>query len=151
MDAHVGDRIEVTTNTLGVPPRGGEVIERGDATLRIRWDDGHESTFVPSSNCQVVDRVEERGGPTRLTCHIDLEVVEDDDQCRATATLATSKGPMEAVGLARRNPVDPRVPVVGEELAIGRALTELGERLVAAAGTDLSHPPPRDEHLVGQS
>lgn len=151
MDARVGDRIEVTTNTLGVQPRSGEVVERGDATLRVRWDDGHESTFVPSSNCQVVDQSGERTGPTRLSCHIDLEVVEDDDECRATATLATSKGQMEAVGMARRNPVDPQVPIVGEELAIGRALTELGARLVAAAGPDLSDPPTSDEHLVGQS
>jgi hypothetical protein len=149
MDAQVGDRIEVTTNTLGVPPRTGEVLERGETTLRVRWDDGHESTFVPTSNCHVVDQDEDASRPTRLTCHIDLELVEDDDECRATATFVTSRGEMQAVGLARRNPVDPQVPMVGEELAIGRALAELGERLVAAASTDLSDPPPQDEHLVG--
>lgn len=150
MDAQVGDRIEVTNNNLGVPPRAGEVVERGETTLRVRWDDGHESTFVPTSNCMVVDQGAEDAGPTRLTCHIDLDLIEDEDQCRATATFVTSKGQMQAVGLARRNPVDPQVPMVGEELAIGRALTELGERLVAAAGADLSDPPRQDEHLVDQ-
>lgn len=149
MSADVGDRIEVTTNTLGVPPRYGEVIERTGSSLRVHWDDGHESVFVPSSNCRVVEG-RDPTGPTRLTCHIDVDVVEDTDECRATATLMTTRGVVQASGRARRNPVDPAIPMVGEELAIGRAIRSLGEQLIAAGGDDLADPPTVEQHLVGR-
>ena len=150
MDAEIGNRIEVTTNTLGVPPRYGEVIDRAGSSLRVHWDDGHESVFVPSSNCRVVD---DGGpsGPTRLTCHIDIDLVEDSDECEATASLMTSRGVVRASGRARRNPIDPVIPMVGEELAIGRALRSLSVQLIAAAGDDLADPPTAAEHLVGRS
>lgn len=150
MGADVGDRIEVTTNTLGVPPRYGEVIERTGTSLRVHWDDGRESVFVPSSNCRVVDRGEPTG-PTRLTCHIDIDVIEDSDECRATATLTTTRGIVQASGQARRKPGDPAIPMVGEELAIGRAVRSLGEQLIAAGGDDLSDPPTAEQHLVGRT
>ena len=149
MSADVGDRIEVTTNTLGVPPRCGEVIERTGSSLRVHWDDGHESVFVPSSNCRVIDGGD-LTGLTRLTCHIDIDVVEDSDECQATATLMTTRGIVQASGRARRNPVDPAIPMVGEELAIGRAVRSLAEQLVAAGRDDLSDPPTAEEHLVGR-
>ena len=149
MSADVGDRIEVTTNSLGVPPRYGQVIERTGSSLRVHWDDGHESVFVPSSNCRVVDG-EDVNDPTRLTCHIDIEVVEDSDECQATATLMTTRGIVQATGLARRNPVDPAIPMVGEELAIGRALRSLAEQLIAAGRDDLSDPSVVEQHLVGR-
>ena len=150
MGVDVGDRIEVTTNSLGVPPRYGRVMERTGSSLRVHWDDGHESVFVPSSNCRVVDG----GDPsdlTRLTCHIDIEVVEDTDECQATATLMTTRGTVQAAGRARRNPADPAIPMVGEELAIGRALRSLAEQLIAAGRDDLSDPSVTEEHLVGRT
>jgi hypothetical protein len=150
MGAEIGNRIEVTTNTLGVPPRYGEVIDRTGSSLRVHWDDGHESVFVPSSNCRVVE-AGGPSGPTRLTCHIDIDVVEDSDECEATATLMTSRGAVRAAGRARRNPIDPVIPMVGEELAIGRALRSLSAQLVAAAGDDLADPPTTEEHLVGRT
>src|SRR5690606_37002445 len=104
---------------------------------------------VPSSNCRVVDG-REVNGPTRLTCHIDVDVLADSDECQATATLTTTRGTVQASGRARRNPVDPAIPLVGEELAIGRAVRSLGEQLIAAAGDDLSDPPTVEQHLVGR-
>ena len=149
MHADAGDRIEVTNNTLGAPPRHGEVLARSGSTgLRVRWDDGRESVFVPSSNCRVVEPGEARNDPVRLACHIDVDVVDDDDECRATATFVTSRGQLEAHGVARRNPVDPQVPVVGEELAIGRALAALATQLIEGADADLAHPPADHAHLV---
>jgi hypothetical protein len=51
MTAKAGDRIIVESEKVGVPPREGEVlevIETGYGTrYRVRWDDGHESTFRP--------------------------------------------------------------------------------------------------------
>ena len=39
----------------------------------------------------------------------------------------------EATGTARRNPIDPVKPVIGEELAIARALRLLEDKITAAA------------------
>jgi len=149
MDADVGNRIEVTTNTLGVPPRYGNVVERTGSSLRVHWDDGRESVFVPSSNCRVVEGGDP-SGPTRLSCHIDIDVVENTDECQATATLTTTRGVVQASGRARRNPVDPAIPMVGEELAIGRAIRSLGAQLIAAGRDDLAVPPTAEHHLIGR-
>jgi len=55
MNVHTGDRIEVTSNVLGVPPRYGRVLDATTAAaLRVRWDDGNETVFAPASNCRVV-------------------------------------------------------------------------------------------------
>lgn len=66
MSFKAGDRIEVTTNTLGVAPRHGEVLESTSVgAIRVRWDDGHESVFMPGSNCQVLPPIRRRGAPSR--------------------------------------------------------------------------------------
>lgn len=44
---NVGDRIEVESETTGRATRCGEVIGKEDDRLHVRWDDGHESTFIP--------------------------------------------------------------------------------------------------------
>jgi hypothetical protein len=65
MRATRGDRIVVVRTHVGQPPREGEVVEvvRGDAShehYRVRWDDGHESIYFPSSDCHVVASGEDR-------------------------------------------------------------------------------------------
>jgi hypothetical protein len=57
--AKKGDRIAVESAHVGQPRREGEVLEvvRGESELehyRVRWDDGHESIYFPSSDCRVV-------------------------------------------------------------------------------------------------
>lgn len=51
MTGKIGDRIIVESEKVGVPPREGEILEVIEATYgtryRVRWDDGHESTFRP--------------------------------------------------------------------------------------------------------
>jgi hypothetical protein len=42
-----------------------------------------------------------------------------------------------ASGRARRNPGDPALPAVGEELAVARALSDMSHQLVAAAADSL--------------
>lgn len=60
MDARVGDRIEVRPVQVGQPVRRGTVQEcvRSDPLeLRVAWDDGHESMFLPAGGMvKVVDR-----------------------------------------------------------------------------------------------
>jgi uncharacterized protein DUF1918 len=58
MDARVGDEIVVDGQHTGDSPRRGEVLEvlqqGGIVHYRVRWDDGHESVFFPSSDARVV-------------------------------------------------------------------------------------------------
>jgi len=57
MDAQIGDRITIDSNRIGGDQRRGEVVDiiSGAAGLhyRVRWDDGHETTFFPSSDATV--------------------------------------------------------------------------------------------------
>lgn len=52
-----GDRIVVDSHRVGGGRREGEileVIEAGETTrLRVQWDDGKESVFVPGSDAHV--------------------------------------------------------------------------------------------------
>jgi Domain of unknown function (DUF1918) len=53
----VGDLITVTAHHVGEPERVGEILEvlgePGHEHFRVRWDDGHESVFYPSSDATV--------------------------------------------------------------------------------------------------
>lgn len=48
-----GDRISVDSQKAGASPREGmllEIVEHDYGTsYRVRWDDGHESTFRPTA------------------------------------------------------------------------------------------------------
>ena len=53
MAGKVGDRIVVESEKVGQAAREGEILEVIEAPYgtryRVRWDDGHESTFRPSA------------------------------------------------------------------------------------------------------
>ena len=67
---------------------------------------------------------------------VTVELEENEDRTEARATLSIGGKEFAGWGRARRNPGDPNVPMVGEELAVARALSELSHRLIdAAAGT----------------
>jgi hypothetical protein len=57
MEAQVGSRIIVEGNKVGQRRREGEVVEvmatLEPAHYRVRWSDGHESIFFPSSDARV--------------------------------------------------------------------------------------------------
>ena len=52
---------------------------------------------------------------------IKLHVVEDETTTIVHTVLDLRGDHFESTGKARRNPVDPPVPLVGEELAVARA------------------------------
>ena len=59
MHATQGDRLVVASAHVGHPPRKGEVVEvvpgdGGYEHYRVRWNDGHESIYFPSSDCHVI-------------------------------------------------------------------------------------------------
>lgn len=52
-----GDVIVISGHSVGERPREGEILEilgePGHPHYRVRWDDGHESIFYPSSDAHV--------------------------------------------------------------------------------------------------
>ena len=48
-----GDRIVVESEKVGTAAREGTILEviesRSSTRYRVRWDDGHETTFLPYS------------------------------------------------------------------------------------------------------
>ncbi|MBT8200963.1 MAG: DUF1876 domain-containing protein [Acidimicrobiia bacterium] len=71
-----------------------------------------------------------------ITLNIHLD--EDSDHTLAHAELFIRGDHFESVGKAKRNPVDPPMPVIGEELAIARALQELTGQVMEAAQQKVS-------------
>ena len=152
MEAHVGDQFIVNSRIAGQPARTGEItecIDEGGLTphFRVRWSDGHESIVYPGGDA----RVEPAGAPPgeeRRTVSIDLRLEEDSDRCEATASMRTALGTLTATGRARRNPADPEAPMIGEELAIARALAHLADQLELAARDGIEARRADPAHLV---
>jgi hypothetical protein len=67
--------------------------------------------------------------------HITIEVGIDEDSSTTLVHLALDlRGDhFDATGRSKRNPSDPSIPVIGEELALARALGSLEEQLVDRA------------------
>jgi hypothetical protein len=65
--------------------------------------------------------------------NVEVAFTEDGDQTRADAVVETAAFRLHGWGRARRNPADPDIPVIGEELAAARALSDLAHRLVERA------------------
>jgi hypothetical protein len=59
MNAKPGDEIVVDAVHTGEPKREGEILEvetsGGVLHYRVRWDDGHVTTFFPGSTTHVVN------------------------------------------------------------------------------------------------
>jgi hypothetical protein len=64
---------------------------------------------------------------------IEVVFTEDDDRTQADAELRAGFRTLHGRGRARRNPIDPKVPAIGEELATARALSDLTDELVYLA------------------
>jgi len=58
---------------------------------------------------------------------------EEDNRTRADAILELASQRFHGFGLAKRAAGDPSVPVIGEELAAARALSDLSHQLLQAA------------------
>jgi len=60
---------------------------------------------------------------------VSFEIREDDEHCEMVVHLDTGLQQLSGEGRSRRNPVDPSMPRVGEELAAARALHDLANHL----------------------
>lgn len=80
------------------------------------------------------------------TKHWTVDITIDDDGAGRTTAQAWLRAggvapAMHSAGAAERNRFDEDVPEIGDELATGRALVELGRRLLAQADADLERTP----------
>lgn len=69
---------------------------------------------------------------------VEILIDETSEQTEAEAVLQVDARRIAGWGRARRNPVDPNVPRIGEELAAARALSDLGHKLVEEAAESVS-------------
>ncbi len=74
------------------------------------------------------------------TWTVEILLGEHEDQrfTRAEARLHTDAPiHLTGAGTARRNPFDPEVPEIGDEIAAARALSDLAHRLLDTAAGDI--------------
>lgn len=72
------------------------------------------------------------------TWSVEIFIGERDGSTHAEARLRTNdRTEYVATGSARLNPSDHDVPEIGDELAVARALSALGHRLVEGAAADI--------------
>lgn len=140
MEAHVGDHVVVEGAKVGQAPRRGEVIEilrgAGGDRLRVRWEgDQHETVLAPGSDTHIEMGAERT--LDRASMRVDVTLTEDADHCEAVARVRMRDHDFAGWGRARRHPADPEMPVVGEELAVARALSDVSHQLVVAAADSL--------------
>ena len=65
--------------------------------------------------------------------HVEVAFSEDGDRTRADAIVELAGQRFHGFGQARRAPGDPQVPIVGEELAAARALSDLSHKILDTA------------------
>ena len=79
---------------------------------------------------------------------ITVDIDEQEESTLAQVSLRTPTGhDVTAVGEAQRNPHDPSVPEIGDELAVSRALRNLAERLLHTTEKDISGATGEQAHL----
>lgn len=68
---------------------------------------------------------------------LEITFTGNERTTRADAVLDVAGHYLHGWGQARRDPADPDVPVIGEEVAAARALIRLGHQLLGAAENDI--------------
>ncbi|MFF4622461.1 DUF1876 domain-containing protein [Nonomuraea jabiensis] len=70
---------------------------------------------------------------------VQVYISEDGDDTCARAVLTTRDGAgLTGTGRAYRNPADPSVPEIGDELAASRALADLAGKLAVLTQRDIA-------------
>ncbi|MCV2394876.1 DUF1918 domain-containing protein [Actinotalea sp. M2MS4P-6] len=143
MKASVGDRLVLASSVVDGTVRDGTVVAvrhpDGSPPYTVRWHDtGEESLVYPGPDAHV----EHGGDATRgvtpealaSTWRVQVTLSHEGAETTAQAVLvAGNPDHLGAVGRARRNPEDASIEVVGEEVAVARALRRLADRLLDTA------------------
>ncbi|WP_407318705.1 dsRBD fold-containing protein [Isoptericola halotolerans] len=164
MKASVGDRIVTAAGVVGGAVRDGVVVEcpHGDGSppFRVRWSDTGEETLVfpgPDSLVQPADEAGTAGDDARparaVVWQVQVALVESAGSTTAEAVLVAGPaehadvGALRAVGHARKDPHDAEVPVIGDEVAAGRALRRLADALLGQAESDIAAATGHEGHV----
>lgn len=75
--------------------------------------------------------------PHTVEWKVRLYLFEEEGTTKARVVLDTGTTELTGHGDAHRNPADVDVPEIGDELAAGRALYDLGRQLVDVAERDI--------------
>lgn len=148
MKAAVGDRIVVVPRVVGGHVRDARVVELrnadGSPPYLVEWSDtGQTSLYFPGSDGRVEpydDQPATREPAFHVkTWRVTVHVFEHGAETAAHAVLIADSGiPLASRGTAHRNPADPDVPEIGDEVAVARALRELADSLMATATADMA-------------
>ncbi|MDZ4266724.1 MAG: DUF1876 domain-containing protein [Mycobacterium sp.] len=68
---------------------------------------------------------------------VEVSIDEHEGLTRAKARLRWRERESVGIGMARLNPADRNVAEIGDELAVARALSDLGKRIRAEAAEDI--------------
>jgi hypothetical protein len=83
------------------------------------------------------------------TLTLNIHLVEKEAETTADVMLTTGSGAaLTAHGLSRRNPRDPDVPEIGDEIAMARALSEMAHKLLDVAAGEISKAEHRKVRLT---
>jgi Domain of unknown function (DUF1876)/Domain of unknown function (DUF1918) len=159
MKAYVGDRIVIAPRTAGGPVRDGEIVEtRGDSgapPYLVRWSDsGKEALYFPGVDAHIAPSDLNEIPPAEASAtgglqpdvgrhvrswSIAIDLFENGDDTQAHIVLSSdAPGHLDAHGAAHRRTGDLRVPEIGDEIAVARALRHLADRLLDTASADLT-------------
>jgi Rv2632c-like len=73
----------------------------------------------------------------QITWTLEIKFTEDDRATRADIEFDVANRHLHGWGRAKRDPADPDVPLIGEEIAAGRALIRLAHQLLGAAENEI--------------
>lgn len=168
MKAHVGDRIILAAVHINEPTRDGEITvvhgHDGEPPYTVRWSDGHEGLIYPGPGAvlrvgdpseaaaagrhQAVPGPDVSATPHVREWHVRVSIFERGDDTSASVVLL-SEAPthLQATGSSHRSPADPKIPEIGDEVAVARALRHLADQLAAAAEGDIEAVSGKPAHI----
>ena len=152
MRARTGDRIILAGEVVDQPTRAGEVLQtgpEGEPPYLVRWQDGHTSSMFPGPGA-VLRVVEDHGrqageqevaqprAGTMRQWDVRVTIFERGEETTATVALvADSPEALTARGSSRRAQDDPDSPLIGDEIAVARALRHLADQLLETAEREI--------------
>ncbi len=152
MRAKAGDRIILAGELVDQPTRAGEVLEArgadGGPPYVVRWEDGHTSTMFPGpgSVLRVAESAAEHVPDTLPTPQegrlrewtVRVTIFEKGDDTTATVALITdAPDAVTARATSHRSSTDHDNPLIGDEIAVARALRRLADQVLLSAEQDI--------------
>jgi len=177
MKAQKGDRIILTARHTDQATRDGEVLEvrgaNGGPPYLVRWTDGHtgllypgpgsvlrveaeHATFEPAETARtstepVAEGAVEPTVPHVKEWHVRVSIFESGNDTSANVVLLTEAPThLSAHGQSHREVGDTsaRVPEIGDEVAVARALRHLADQLLETAAKDIEAVTGKEAHLL---